>query len=180
VEVEPRLRPVNFSSKVVVYIDSSKRRHRSTVYYEPRYTATGFGETRYVLPPTGQSIFVSALKSGSSSDRRYRTSVTFLPKLYQHTMTYSFHMTNGHVPDYDDVEDDSDPYTDSYSSSIHVQDADSYCERYDRSKNILLRRSSADNFLCDGSFSIFSHEAPMRDSGYDGRYVPHEEEMVVL
>lgn len=180
-EVKPKLKPVHFRTNMVCYIDSSKKRHRSTVYYEPRYTAVGFGETRYVLPQTTSTTIVSAVTSGNStSGRRYRSSVTMPPKLYKHTMTYKFRMASNSDEGTYDYDDDSDDYSDSYSSSIYVQDIDPIHDHNGR-RSVMIRRSSADNFLCDDSFSVFAgHNSSIRDSGYGERYTPQEEEMIVL
>lgn len=73
---------VAFRDSLILYLDSTRRRFRSTVFYEPRYRPQGFSETYYVLPRhTSLSCESACERHPNKVTRRwYSTSLTFSPR----------------------------------------------------------------------------------------------------
>lgn len=174
IHLKHRLKPVNFSDKLVCYTESSKKRFRTTVHYQPRYNTSQYTETNYVMPRRAETTVVSALNYGQgNSGKWFATSVRIPPKVYRHKMVYNFHM---HRSCDDDTESEDGSYSGSYSSSIYVQDPETQnCYRM-REKALMMRRSSADNLLSNEMYIMNG----IMDTGYENGHFSGEEETVIL
>jgi hypothetical protein len=73
---------VAFRDSLVLYLDSTRRRFRSTVFYEPRYRPKNFSETFYVLPRHTSLSCESASEyhPNKVTRRWYSSSLSFNPR----------------------------------------------------------------------------------------------------
>ncbi|XP_013381037.1 uncharacterized protein LOC106152093 [Lingula anatina] len=68
--------PVNYRDKVTCYIDSTRRRYRSDVFYEARIKPKSFSDTVYVFPKNPEMSYITTFTQHPDSTRRwYKTSV---------------------------------------------------------------------------------------------------------
>lgn len=73
---------VAFRDSLIIYLDSTRRRFRSTVFYEPRYRPKGFSETYYVQQRHASLSCESACEyhPNKVTRRWYSSSLTFSPR----------------------------------------------------------------------------------------------------